>query len=321
MERLTKTDLRALLESIKERYPNCDLETFTQRVVSRLAKIVLADIIPDDRVNPRRRRAACAIHSHYADRSSKRILTQRRRVSRLDSSAKHATGDSIPISRKVLSRPVPNTAFPARGQLALNRENEHFQRTEPHRNPKTIQRQQKFTLIDHALHRLELGLILITSTGKIRLASACALRQIREYLGHRSLVGEPLPESLWMWVKEQEGLVRKRPDSPLPPSRLILEREGKRLVVRLASEFYRILLLREERLPATTLQSAANLSSREAQVLQWVSQGKTNKEIGAILELSPRTVQKHLEHVYQKMGVESRTGAAAKAYEIASASK
>jgi DNA-binding CsgD family transcriptional regulator len=49
-----------------------------------------------------------------------------------------------------------------------------------------------------------------------------------------------------------------------------------------------------------------------------VSQGKTNKEIGVILELSPRTVQKHLEHIYQKMGVESRTGAAAKAYEIAS---
>jgi DNA-binding CsgD family transcriptional regulator len=37
-----------------------------------------------------------------------------------------------------------------------------------------------------------------------------------------------------------------------------------------------------------------------------------------ILELSPRTVQKHLEHIYRKVGVESRTGAAAKAYEIAS---
>jgi DNA-binding CsgD family transcriptional regulator len=48
-----------------------------------------------------------------------------------------------------------------------------------------------------------------------------------------------------------------------------------------------------------------------------VSQGKTNKEIGVILEVSPRTVQKHLEHIYQKMGVESRTGAVAKAYEIA----
>ena len=60
------------------------------------------------------------------------------------------------------------------------------------------------------------------------------------------------------------------------------------------------------------------LSPREAQVLSWVAQGKTNKEIGMILELSPRTVQKHLEHIYQKICVESRTAAAAKAYEIAS---
>ena len=40
MERLTKKELRALLEFIKECYPICDLETFAQRVVSRLAKIV-----------------------------------------------------------------------------------------------------------------------------------------------------------------------------------------------------------------------------------------------------------------------------------------
>jgi hypothetical protein len=40
MERLTKTELRALLEFIKECYPICDLETFSQRVVSRLSKIV-----------------------------------------------------------------------------------------------------------------------------------------------------------------------------------------------------------------------------------------------------------------------------------------
>jgi DNA-binding CsgD family transcriptional regulator len=49
-----------------------------------------------------------------------------------------------------------------------------------------------------------------------------------------------------------------------------------------------------------------------------LAQGKTNKEIGVILALSARTVQKHLEHIYRKLGVETRTAAAAKAYEIAS---
>jgi DNA-binding NarL/FixJ family response regulator len=53
------------------------------------------------------------------------------------------------------------------------------------------------------------------------------------------------------------------------------------------------------------------LTSREAEVLYWVTQGKTNRDIGDILSLSPRTVHKHLEHVFEKLGVETRTAAAA----------
>lgn len=53
------------------------------------------------------------------------------------------------------------------------------------------------------------------------------------------------------------------------------------------------------------------LTGREIEVLHWVACGKTNKDIGDILGLSPRTVNKHLEHVYVKLGVETRTAAAA----------
>ena len=49
---------------------------------------------------------------------------------------------------------------------------------------------------------------------------------------------------------------------------------------------------------------------REAEVLYWVVQGKTNHDIGDILGSSPRTVNKHLEHVFEKLGVETRTAAA-----------
>ncbi|OBS08772.1 response regulator transcription factor [Acidihalobacter prosperus] len=52
------------------------------------------------------------------------------------------------------------------------------------------------------------------------------------------------------------------------------------------------------------------LTSREAEVLYWVALGKTNREIGEILDISPRTVNKHLEHVFEKLGVETRTAAA-----------
>jgi DNA-binding CsgD family transcriptional regulator len=53
------------------------------------------------------------------------------------------------------------------------------------------------------------------------------------------------------------------------------------------------------------------LTQREIEVLMWVARGKTNKDIADILGMSPRTVNKHLEHIYVKLGVETRTAAAA----------
>ncbi|MDC7830209.1 MULTISPECIES: response regulator [Pseudomonas] len=58
------------------------------------------------------------------------------------------------------------------------------------------------------------------------------------------------------------------------------------------------------------LSSRYQLTGREVEVLHWVACGKTNRDIGDILGLSPRTVNKHLEHVYVKLGVETRTAAA-----------
>ena len=55
------------------------------------------------------------------------------------------------------------------------------------------------------------------------------------------------------------------------------------------------------------------LTDREAEVLLWISRGKANREISEILGISPRTVNKHLEQVFTKMGVENRASAAAAA--------
>jgi len=62
--------------------------------------------------------------------------------------------------------------------------------------------------------------------------------------------------------------------------------------------------------PASRLASAA-LTPRETEVLSWVAKGKTNRDVGDILGLSPRTVNKHLEHVFEKLGVETRAAATA----------
>ncbi|MCE1237366.1 MAG: DNA-binding response regulator [Hyphomicrobiales bacterium] len=73
-----------------------------------------------------------------------------------------------------------------------------------------------------------------------------------------------------------------------------------------------LLRLVEEARPSTdgTLRDRLRVSDREAQVLDWIARGKSNRDIGDILGLSPRTINKHLERIFKKIGVENRTSAA-----------
>lgn len=75
----------------------------------------------------------------------------------------------------------------------------------------------------------------------------------------------------------------------------------------------RLLRLVDPQKPSQTesLRRQFPLTEREAEVLLWIAHGKTNREIGQILSMSPRTVNKHLEQVFRKLGVENRTTAAA----------
>jgi HD-GYP domain-containing protein (c-di-GMP phosphodiesterase class II) len=59
----------------------------------------------------------------------------------------------------------------------------------------------------------------------------------------------------------------------------------------------------------------SGLSDREVEVVRLVAVGRTNKEIGALLGMSPRTAQKHVMNVYDKLGLESRAGLALYAVE------
>ena len=62
---------------------------------------------------------------------------------------------------------------------------------------------------------------------------------------------------------------------------------------------------------AELLRKSLPVTERESEVLLWIARGKTNREIGEILAMSPRTVNKHLEQIFRKIAVENRTAAAA----------
>jgi DNA-binding CsgD family transcriptional regulator len=65
----------------------------------------------------------------------------------------------------------------------------------------------------------------------------------------------------------------------------------------------------------------AKLTAREREVLQWIAQGKRNREIGAIMNISPRTIQKHVQSILVKLCVETRGAAAATWFEQMIASR
>jgi DNA-binding NarL/FixJ family response regulator len=118
--------------------------------------------------------------------------------------------------------------------------------------------------------------------------------------------GAPLPPALRDWVREAAAPGREtRP--------FTLQAGAGRVLVHFlgAMSGGQLLLLVEEDGGRGDVLASYQLTAREAEVLSWVAKGKTNRDIGEILGMSPRTVNKHLEHIYVKLGVETRTAAAA----------
>lgn len=118
-----------------------------------------------------------------------------------------------------------------------------------------------------------------------------------------------LPPSLLQWLEQAKGKGSAKsqaaslPDNPQLRLYFMGETAPNEFLLRLSRESGTSLP------PEFT--SELGLTTREGEVLAWLSKGKTNRDIAQILGLSPRTVDKHLEQIYAKLGVENRTAAAA----------
>jgi DNA-binding NarL/FixJ family response regulator len=87
---------------------------------------------------------------------------------------------------------------------------------------------------------------------------------------------------------------------------------GKIIPCSVADKFMLLIQKSNTEWDLASLKTSFRLTAREAEILMWISRGKTNKEIGLILDTSPRTVNKHLEHIFEKLEVPTRTAAVAK---------
>lgn len=128
------------------------------------------------------------------------------------------------------------------------------------------------------------AVLLLSPGGVIELASPAAARMLRDYFGE--VDHDEAPPVLLDWLESgSPTLVRRQGEQCLT-----ITRSGTTL------------LLEESR-------DELGLTARESQVLSWVARGKTNPEVAEILWVSPTTVRKHLENVYAKLGVHTRTAA------------
>lgn len=160
--------------------------------------------------------------------------------------------------------------------------------------------------------------------------TALARQLMAEYFSGGHFERGRLPPEVMVWLHreslrrragaEPAGLTVLPPTQPDAPAVALATRGAKRLSFTLHAvdpdalgEGQWLIVMREADDAALMdgLIHGFRLTAREAEVLYWVVKGKTNADIGDILGSSPRTVQKHLEHVFEKLGVETRTAAAA----------
>ena len=156
------------------------------------------------------------------------------------------------------------------------------------------------------------GAIVVEIAGQVQFMTQRAEELLSQYfLPH---IPYSLPESLQHWFKNQISRLTFNSNVPSRCLPLHIQQAGKQLIVRLIPDRIKeqyLLLLEEEELQSFSISALEllGLTKREAEVLFWIAQDKSNAGIAKAIGCSEGTVRKHLEHLYEKLGVQTRTAA------------
>jgi DNA-binding CsgD family transcriptional regulator len=353
LERLRRGDLKALQRSVADLYALRDLATFRSQIVQALAGIVRSDVAVYTEVDPRSRRvqwspdvtptlgladpeatfarhmgefplfrtyrrgqgSATKISDFMTQREFRRtaIYNEFYRRVRLDHQiAKGLPGPPELITSVCMLR--QGRDFSERDRLLLDLLRPHL--NQAYRNAQTFDAMQRqSTTLRDGVDALDHGLVGLDTEYRVVYMTARARRWIADYFG--ASPDDALAPALARWVRHacragDEG------DAPAVRRPLTVAREDRELVVRLVSTGGQHLLMLTQRQtrPRPDALASLGLSRRETEVLAWVAEGKTNPEIAIILGANVRTIEKHLENVLTKLGVETRTAAAALALSV-----
>ena len=175
---------------------------------------------------------------------------------------------------------------------------------------------QTLELMKHVVEGKGKNLLIISRYGQVILASDNTWRVIAKYFRVSSFRNS-LPDMLHSWTTHERNRLDNEYDVPSPSVPLVINKYGHKITVHFLwggkSAAQDMLLIEEE--PAGLaygLLADTNITRRENEILALLSQGKTNSEIGQALLISPRTVKKHLENIYNKLHVHRRSAAVAR---------
>jgi DNA-binding CsgD family transcriptional regulator len=177
---------------------------------------------------------------------------------------------------------------------------------------------QKYQQLQQNLDRVQqsldcLGAIVLDPEGRIQSIAPQAIIWLETYFS-KSTCSSQLPDHLWAWVKYQISIFTTKTE-PLPAcAPLRIQQAGRELTIRWVVESSGgryLLMLEEQTLSSLNSLEILGLTQRETEVLALIIQGSNNQVIATQMNITISTVRKHLENIYLKLGVKSRTEAIA----------
>lgn len=228
-------------------------------------------------------------------------------------------GIALPINRHCLvtiGSHRGRTDFTERERTALNMIQPHV--LQAYANAEAVTHMQaEVARLNHAVEQIPQGLVSVDARGVIQWATARARKLLREYFGARRRGHSRLPDLLVRWMRCSTTRLDHADEQPGRIAPLIIDHDSHQLRVRMVPEGDHCLLFLEEDSAEIPVEQLAHLglSRRETEILGWIVHGKSNPEIATILSLSVRTIHKHVEHLYLKLGVENRHAAISLAFD------
>ncbi len=350
MNPLSQNECRALLSAVEKIYSPTDIEQFPSTILSAVRKVLPCNAICYNEFNiPESKMSWITdpvnalpgpilrdmfnrhFHEHPLIAHSSNVAGSQRisdflsrqqfhRLALYDEyyrpmGVEYQLGTVISISARHilavgLDRDCPD--FSENERLCLDLLRPHL--TQSYRNLQILE------LMKRAVEGGEKELVVVNRTGQLQLINDDVWRIFAHYFDtprfHRSL-----PDALHDWIKYERSRLCQESDVPSPSIPFVISKKGGKITIHFlwgGKDSEQDMIIIEEELAdiASALTDSSKLTRRETEILAWLSQGKTNVEIGLALSISPRTVKKHLEHIYSKLRVHRRSGAVARSMHL-----